>query len=279
MNTRKRAAAAMNALANRYESIGKKPAALVDGPEWVVMPCCPGMKMHRGHLQAAIEYYEFAAMIDPEDPAHAFSKALVLEVLGDWQDAVVALQMLAGTIYDEAARVAMDRCRDKATGGPANQLSTTSILRVAEWEDHDATFEIEGAITSLARARARRHRQRSARSKCVESDVEDAAQVARSFVHLLLDRQWSAAHAMLAPEPRGPGPEVLRDAFEGLFGADPFPVSADVFDVQTDLDQLRDADLGWVHVAIPSDRAEAVSLVVTRDTAGFKVRDVAFGYP
>lgn len=279
MNTRKRAAAAMNALANRYESIGKRPAALVDGPEWVGMPRCPGMKMHRGYLQAAIAYHEFAAMIDPDDPAHVFSKALVLEVLGDWQEAMAAFQMLTGTIYDEAAHAAMDRCRDKAAGQKPRQLSNASMLRVAEWEDHDATFQTEGAIASLARARARRHQQQRARQKCVECDVEDAAQVASSFVNLLLDRQWSAAHAMLAPEPRGPGPEVLRDAFEGLFGADPFPVSADVLDVQTDLDQLRDADLGWVHVAIPSDRAEAVSLVVTRDTTGFKVRDVAFGYP
>ncbi|AVP98745.1 hypothetical protein C7S18_16805 [Ahniella affigens] len=279
MNTRTRAAAAMTALANRYETAGKKPVELVGGPDWVAMPGCPGMMMHRGHLSAALDYYDFAAMIDPDDLGHRFSKALVLESLGDWHRAIAAFQGLFGSVYDDAARAAIERCGVKADGRVPSQLSRASLVRVVEWEDHDATSETGSVISSLARARARRQHARAAMPMRAETDAEQAAAVASSFVHLLLDRQWSAAHAMLAPGHCAPGPEHLREAFERLFGAEVFPVSADVFEVQTDMEQLSDADLGWVHVAIPSRQAEAVSLVVTRHTSGLKVRDVAIGSP
>lgn len=276
--TRARAAAALLALANRYESAGKRSAGTVVGPDWEPMPFCEGTMMHRAHLTAAMEFYELAAQLDPDIASHGFPRALLQETVGDWAAAIASFERLSGTVYADAANEAIERCRAKARGQDTRPLAVESVHRLLDWEDQDWSAESRHGVVPLAQARRRRE-QRAVSLTAQQHEAERAALVAAEFVNLLLDRQWSAAHAMLAPEEIGANPESLQSAFESLFEDEPYPISADVFDVQTDLEQLCDADLGWVYVSIPSEHAEAVSLVVTRHQADYRVRDVAFGRP
>lgn len=103
-------------------------------------------------------------------------------------------------------------------------------------------------------------------------------QLALEFVNHLLDRDWAAARSRLHPD-ETLSQDEMRDAFESLFEGEPFPVNANVFDIQDRADGRAPGTLGWAYVTIDSENAEAVSVDIAQHGGRLVIRGVEFGRP
>lgn len=286
---RYKAASAVVALAHRTESAGRKDAGSAKGPSWLEMPYNPHSRMNPAKLREAVAYYGIAESISRDAAGWGYPRALLLESMGAWDEAISAFESLAGTVYEQPGRLGVQRCAQKRAGsydefaelGLPDGFAATGD----EAETSDEEAEIDAKLARIAAAEAGRwQRGKGAKSASTEAgddeaNRERASETALAFVNLLLDRDYRKAHAMLHPWDAGMTPDEIKEEFEALFEGEDFPESASVFDLQTDMPQLEPDDLAWVYVTIDSENQEAVSLLVTRQKKRLVVRSVEFGRP
>lgn len=282
---RYKAAAAVVALANRAESAGFKEAASAKGAQWLPMPFNADRRMNPGKLREAVTYYEIAESISREAAGWGYPRALLLENMGAWDQAIAAFDGLAGTPYAQPGRMGSERCASKRAG-TFQEFDVSDDPDGVE-EDVEPGLDVEADDALAAKVeRMAASAMAAARTSGPDTDVDDDATLAQQasetalvFVNHLLDRDYRAAQAMLHPHESGMTADELRDEFEPMFEGEDFPNSANVFDVQTDMPTLELDDLAWVYVSIDSDNQEAVSLHVARDRGRLVVRQVEFGRP
>jgi tetratricopeptide (TPR) repeat protein len=282
-----RAAAAVMALAHRSESAGKKDAVCAKGKQWQAMPFDPRSKMQVEKLREAVAFYEIAESLHREAAGLGYPRAMLLESMGAFDEAIAAFESLGGTYYEAPGKMGAQRCREKQAGSYDEMASLglpQEFLDAMQGLDADAFFAAQGPSDADIDAKLARVAAKNAKAKPGKADQDDgnrqqAAETAQRFVGHLLDRDYAAARAMLHPHESGLTEAELRDAFEPMFEGEPFPESANVFDVKTDMPGLDIDDIAWVYVTIDSENVEAVSLIVAREKKRYYVRNIEWGRP
>ena len=294
---RRKAAAAVFALGQRSASKGRMEAEGAPKAGWMPSPgdAARGY-IHTGKLREALAYYDIAlSILAPGDPNGSFTlytKALLLEEIGDYADAEAAFRSLQGSPYESPAQLGVKRCAQRRAGsydaraemrmgfehlaqtlqdrpGAAYLLAAMQHVQEALMAQPDSR-----ADHAHAAAQAPKHETPS------DADEEAAAEFAQRFVDLLLDRDYSAARQWLHADLARLTPGDLKASFEALFAEEPFPESAHVFDALRDWPAKRAGDIASFYVTIESENAEAVSVIVARDGGGaLKVRDIEWGRP
>jgi tetratricopeptide (TPR) repeat protein len=282
---RYKAAAAVVALGHRAESAGKKEAKTVKGGPWQPMPYEPQQVINPAKLREAVRYFEIAESIDAAAAAHGYLRAMVLEQMGEWDEAIAAYDGMPNSSGEEP--LGSRRCREKQAG-TYDELKfmgfsdeQIAMMRTGDDDEDDAA---EAEFERKLAAAEKRTKQRGAERKAAIGDEDvlrdEATKTAGAFVNLLLDRNWKGARAMLARRDAAAFKEKdLQECFECLFEDEEFPEAANVFDVQVGAHHLEPNDLAWVYVTIESDNQEALSLIVTRNGEDLQVRAVEFGRP
>lgn len=289
-----KAATAVVALAHRTESAGKKDgkdAKLMKGP-WQPMPHGHNQLMHEGKLREAVAYYEIAESIHREAAGLGYPRAMLLESIGAYDEAITAFQSLKGTYYEQPGQMGIKRCQDKQKG---NYDELASLGLPKEFTDAFADLDADAFFAELdsgpsdeaidakfERAQKVLEAQFKKGGEPQGDDEklrQEATDTALAFVNHLLDRNYSAARKLLHPFESGLTEEELRDSFEPMFEDEEFPQTANVFDVQTDMPNLELDDIAWVYITIDSENAEAISLHVARDKKRLVVRNIEWGRP
>ena len=280
-----RAAAAIMALAHRSESAGKKEAASAKGKQWQSMPFDTRNRMQVAKLREAVAFYEIAESLHREAAGLGYPRAMLLEAIGAFDEAIAAFESLAGTYYEAPGKMGIERCRDKQRGD-YDELRSLGLpqefLDAMEGVDADAFFAAQGPTDEEIDAKLERAAKLTPKKNEPANEDElrqQAADTAQAFVNHLLDRNYSAARAMLHPHESGFTEDELKESFEPLFEGENFPESADVFDIRTEGTDLEPDDLAWVYINIDSENAEAISLHVARDRKRFVVRNIEWGRP
>ena len=286
---RYKAAAAVVALANRADSAGKKDASAAKGKQWQPMPFSPNTAMHVEKLREGVAYYEIAESIQRDAAGFGYPRAMLLESMGAYDEAIAVFRALAGTIYEQPGTMGVQRCLDKQRGSYDELTSlglSQEFLDALGDIDADALFADGGGLSGagIDAGRTRAAAKNDERRKPTGDDDQDAirqqaADTALAFVNHLLDRNYIAARALLHPDESGFTEDELREAFEPMFEGEEFPQSANVFDVQTDMPNLELDEIAWVYVTIDSENAEAVSLHVARAGKRLTVRSIEWGRP
>lgn len=294
---RAKAAASVVALGRRAESAGIKDAAAATGAQWQPVPYAESSKFHPAKLREAVAYYEIAESIHPPTAAHGYLRALLLETIGDWDEAIAAFRLVDASGNSQEDSIAIKRCAAKKAG-TYDELAVLGFSReqIDAMDRIDADAEptqkqaamiqaMQGASTEelLAMMQAMMGAKDAAPANAApggdDGECDGAAAIAQAFVNHLLDRDYAAARTLLHPLDGDMSEEDLREDFEPMFEDEEFPSSANVFDVQTDMPDIGDDGVAWIYVNIDSENQEAVSLVVARHQGQLRIRDVEFGRP
>ena len=108
------------------------------------------------------------------------------------------------------------------------------------------------------------------------------ASVATAFVTALGARDYAAAYALTSETYRNENSlGAMRDAFELVVPPDWGPVGPImVAETLADWPGKQEGDVAWVFVSVGGDMySEAVTVVITREGSGLKVRSAEFGRP
>lgn len=292
---RRKAASAVMALGQRSAAKGRLEADGKPKPGWIPSPSDPA----RGYilpdkLREALAYYDIAiAIVAPGDPNGAFAvytKALLLEELGDYAEAEAVFRSLEGTRYANPARLGLKRCAQHRAGAhePHAEMRAgfEQLAQAMQGQAGAADFlaAMRHVQDTLAGRPDTRHVAPSspAASPAAAGDNDDedaAAALAQRFVDLLLDRDYAAARQLLHADLAALSIGDLRRRFEALFTDEPFPETAHVLDAMRTWPDKRAEDVASFYVTIDSEQAEAVSVIVTRDGQALKVREIEWGRP
>lgn len=290
-----KAAAAVVALAHRTESAGKKDgkdAKITKGSPWQPMPHGHHQLMHEGKLREAVAYYEIAESIHRESAGLGYPRAMLLETIGAYDEAIAAFQSLKGTYYEQPGQMGIKRCQDKQKGN-YDELASIGLPKeftdafadldadafFAELDSGPSDEAIDAKLERAQKVLEAQFKKGSAPQTDDDTIHQQATDTALAFVNHLLDRNYSAARKMLHTHESGLTEEELRESFEPMFEGEDFPQSANVFDVQTDMPNLEPDDIAWVYITIDSANAEAISLHVARDKKRLVVRNIEWGRP
>ena len=288
----RKAASAVFALGQRSASKGRMEAEGSPKAGWIRSPGDPARSfIHPAKLREALAYYDIAiSIIAPSDPNASFTiytKALLLEELGDYADAEAAYRSLRDTRYESPAQLGLKRCAQRRAGGydahaemraGFDHLAQTLQGRPGAADLLAAMQHVQEALTTLPDSRV--GQAKAPTPETLSDDDEEAASAfAQRFVDLLLDRDYAGARQLLHADLSGLTPDDLKNSFEGLFTDEPFPESAHVFDALREWPAKLASDVASFYVTIESENAEAVSVIVTRDGSALKVRQIEWGRP
>jgi hypothetical protein len=286
---RRAAAAEIYSLATRRQSRGiarSLDAPLKRGSE-------PGaddfaLPIHRATLREAAELYDLANAVHAEE-YWVYLKGLLLEQLGDYAAAVRTFDSLTGYYAVPGAQQA-ERSRRKLAGGYDPQAAVD-----ASFDELIAQFDRRGVdagpvrdlkemlLDTLAAGPST-----AAATSDDDDDGEDAldlaAFTAQQFAEHLVDGDFQAAQAMLARDLAAITADILQRDYKGMIEyadvADGASIEVCVMSAEDDMPDMTPADLGWVYVAISCESfSEAVTVVVTREGGGAKIRDLEWGRP
>lgn len=102
------------------------------------------------------------------------------------------------------------------------------------------------------------------------------------FVEALTQREYATAYAMTSNDYQvQTSLDQLREAFEDIVPVDWGDIGPiEAGEMLADWPGKQAADIGWVYVSIGGDvYSEAVSVVITRVSGAYRVREVEFGRP
>lgn len=276
--TRYKAAASVVALANRAESAGRKESRNAKGGQWQPMPYSDSLVINIAKLREAVDYYVIAESIEKSAAGWGYPRALLLESIGAYSEAIEAFAALTGTPYALAGEQGSKRCREKQIG-TYDEFNILDEVPLDAEDDEALDAEVDAKVAQLEEYFKKTQNQKPRSLGKEDAIREQAGTTAQTFVNHLLDRNYVAAHAMLHPWDAGMSAEELREEFEPLFKGEAFPESADVFEVKLDMPNLERDDLAWVYVTVHSENAEAVSMIITRNKKKLVVRDIEWGRP
>ena len=279
---RSKAAAAVVSLGERSASRGRssepgdpgKPGWLAGGSGLYILP---------RKIREAVAYYDIALAIHPE-AFWRYTRALLLEELGDLADAEAAFLSLAGSTYGPPGQQGAQRCRQKAAGSydegaafdawakeqglePIDDAGMAELLK--ELEAMAQTLEADGTLpTPDTDSQPGDH--------IMEKD-QQARQAAEQFVDFLLAQDYDRAQALLHSSMVDTSANELKEAFEAMFEGEDFPESAQAFSSFDEWPDKWPEDLASVYVTIDSEEAEAVTVIVTREDGRLTIREVEWG--
>lgn len=292
---RRKAAHAVFALGNRSSSKGHMGAHETPKAGWIPSPNDPGFGyIHPGKLREALAYYDIAiSILGPSDPNSSFTvytKGLLLEELGEYEEAEATFLLLAGGSYEHAGNSSLRRCRQRREGTYSLRADVqaeyeetarkmagkpgASELLAAMRQAQDTLFAYLGAHPLVAVPSANDNDNRVN----ANDDEEAGAVVAQQFVDLLLDRNYADAAALLHSDLSKVTAKDLAQHFEAMFVDEEFPESANVLRVWNAPDKRAD-DIATFYVTIESQDAEAVTVTVTREGGALKIREITWGRP
>ena len=290
---RRAAAAEIYSLATRRQSRGT--ATRLDAPlkrGWEPGADDFALPIHRATLCEAAELYDLANAVHAEE-YWMYLKGLLLEQLGDYAAAVRTFDSLTGYYAVPGAQQA-ERSRRKLAGDYDPQAAID-----ASFEELIAQFDRRGVDAGPVRdvketlVEALATTQGTAAATPLDDDDDDgeskgaldlAAFTAQQFAEHLVDGDFLAAHAMLARDLAAITADVLQRDYEGMIEyadvADGASIEVCVMSAEDDMPDMTPADLGWVYVAISGESfSEAVTVVVTREDGGAKIRELEWGRP
>jgi len=136
-------------------------------------------------------------------------------------------------------------------------------------------------------------------------ESNDAAKLALDFAEALIQREYGEAFAMTSADliEEGGNPlnlDALREKFETMIPTDwkfvdmesiyavtppptqlqPKHVRGPLAIMDAETDWVEEPDVAFVYVSIADDaEGEGISVFVTRETSGLKIREITFGRP
>ena len=294
LEIRNKAAGAVFALAQRTASKGRIDSSATPKKGWVPNPQDAGYGyILPAKLREALAYYDIAISIFvPEDPNRAFTvytKALLLEDLGEFSEAESVFLSLTGTAYEHSGQKGARRCKGRREG--TYDIRSEAQAGLAELAQKMGNKPgASDVLAAMQRAQdvlfthldTRRPVQVAANSEKSEEPVADeeaGAEVAQAFVNLLLDRDYAGARQLLHADLSKLTAKDLERSFESLFTEEEFPETANVFDAQRDWPDKRVEDVANFYVTIRSENAEAISVTVTQEGNALKIREIEWGRP
>ncbi|MFT3806340.1 hypothetical protein [Arenimonas sp.] len=288
---RYKAAAAVVALANRAESAGLKEAGEVKGAQWQPVPYDEHSVFNQAKLREAVSYYEIAESIFPAAAGFGLPRAMILENMGEWDEAIAAYRAVDASGSEGIESIGIQRCEEKKAGTYDESEGLSDFDEDAEPSEEEAAMmqAMQGKSTAEILAMMEAHmKNKMAGGKSAaqpaaapvgeSAAADDAAQVALAFVNLLLDRDYKAARKLLHPD-GDMSVADMKESFESMFEGEEFPTTANVFDVQTDMPNIGEDGVAWIYVNIDSDNQEAVAMVVAEHGGQLRLREVEFGRP
>jgi len=291
---RRKAASAVFALGHRSASKGKMDAHQPPKAGWIPNPSDPACSyIQPEKLNEALAYYDIAiAIASAGDPNRAFAvytKGLLLEDLGEFEEAESVYQSLIGGPYESSAQLGLRRCHQRRKG--------TYDIRDEMREGFTHLTQMLGGKPGMSGLlAAMQHVQESLMTHVDthrtpqapaagehfggdDADDDAAEEVAQKFVNLLLGRDYAGARQLLHADLSKQTAQNLKRDFEALFAGEEFPESAQVFDSWKDWPDKRAEDIATFYVSIESENAEAVTVIVTRDGQTLRIREVEWGRP
>lgn len=291
---RNKAAGAVFALGQRTASKGQMDPSGTPKKGWIPSPqdAADGYILP-AKLREALAYYDIATSIFvAEDPNRAFvvyTKALLLEKLGEFAEAESVFLSLKGTPYEHGGEKGAQRCKRRREGTYDIRLEISSgFAETAQRMGNKpgvseflaaAQRAQELVMAHLDAPRPAHVPAHSAASDEAGTDEDAGAKVAQTFVDRLLDRDYAGARTLLHSDLSALTGKDLERSFEALFDGEEFPEIANVFDVQRDWPGKRIEDVANLYVTIESENAEAVSVTVTREGGALKIREIEWGRP
>lgn len=280
---RYKAAAAIVALANRAESAGLKDADEAKGAQWQPVPYDEDSVFIPAKLREAVSYYEIAESISPAAAGFGLPRAMILENMGEWDEAIAAFRRVDASGSEGIQNSGIKRCEEKKAGTYEEYEDLPDFDPDAEPTEEEAAMiaSMQGKSPEELLAMMEAHmkgKQASAAPVGESVAADDAAEVALAFVNLLLDRDYKAARKLLHPD-GDMSVDDMRSEFEAMFEDEEFPTSANVFDVQTDMPNIGKDGVAWIYVNIQSENQEAVAMVVAKHKGELRLREVEFGRP
>lgn len=106
--------------------------------------------------------------------------------------------------------------------------------------------------------------------------------LAFQFASALTNDNFSEAYSMLSEEQQNEqSPELLKEQFEQMIEYGQGPVRhIELISEMTEWPAKEANDVGWAYVAIVGDEfSEAVSVVVSEENNGYKIRKIEWGRP
>lgn len=294
LEIRNKAAGAVFALGQRTASKGRMDSSATPKKGWIPNQQDAGYGyILPAKLREALAYYDIAISIFlPEDPNRAFTvytKALLLEDLGEFSEAETVFLSLAGTLYESSGQKGARRCKGRREGTyDIHAEAQAGLAELAQkMGNKPGASDILGAMQQaqealLSHLDAHRRGQVAANSEMSEEPITDedaGAEVAQTFVNLLLDRNYTGARQLLHMDLSALTANDLKRNFESLFTGEEFPETANVFDAQRDWPDKRVEDVANFYVTIESENAEAVSVTVTHEGDSLKIREIEWGRP
>lgn len=285
---RRAAAAEIYSLATRRQSRGI--ARSLDAPlkrGWEPGADDFALPIHRATLREAAELYDLANAVHAEE-YWVYLKGLLLEQLGDYAAAVHTFDSLTGYYAVPGAQQA-ERSRRKLAGGYDSEAAVD-----ASFDELIAQFDRRGVDAGPVRdlketllgalAAAPGTATATSDDDDGEGALDLAAFTAQQFAEHLVDGDFNAAQAMLSRDLTAITADVLQRDYEGMIEyadvADGASIEVCVMSAEDDMPDMTPADLGWVYVAISGESfSEAVTVVVTREDGGAKIRELEWGRP
>lgn len=270
-----KAASAVVSLANRCADKGREQKAPAKGG-WVPNGNGFGGFVQPKKLREAVAYYEIAHTIHPE-PFAAYTRAMLLEELGDYDAAEQAFVALKGTSYETFGADAAVRCRQHRAGtfNPDAQLD-------AAFAGLDENGEVDDATVDAMMKKLDAHLGNADTGPDDGEESEDEVEaniLALTFVDLLTRRQYAQARKHLHASMKATTAADLREAFEALFEDEELPDGVDVQQVLTDWPGKGPDDIASIYVSLASENAEAVTVLVCREGKRFAIRQIEWGRP
>lgn len=283
-DVRRNAAAAVVSLGDRAASRGRTSQPGDPGkPGWVAGADGSNRYILPRKLREAVAYYDIALSIHPED-FWQYTKALLLEELGDFAQAQAVFLSLAGTQYGKPGQQGAERCKQKQDGSYDEDAAYEAwakdhgIEPIGDADMADLMKELEGMSKILEAGGQLPVDAADLLKGDGPMDNDDLArQAATEFVDLLLAQDYGKAQAMLHSSMSATSAGDLKEAFESMFEDEPFPESAQAFSSFDEWPDKSPDDLASVYVTIDSEEAEAVTVIVTREAGTLKISDIEWG--
>lgn len=270
-----KAASAVVALANRCADKARGQKAAAKGG-WVANGNGFGGFVLPAKLREAVAYYEIAHSIHPE-PFAAYTRAMLLEELGDYDAAEQAFLALEGTSYGEFGKQAAERCRQHRAG----TFDPEAVLDAA-FAGLDDNGEVDEATVDALMAKLHGHGGGGDEDDEGDEPSEDELEaniLALTFVDLLTRRQYAQARKHLHASMKATTANDLRDAFEALFEDEELPDGVDLHQVLTDWPGKGPDDVASLYVSLGGENAEAVTVLVCREGKRLAIRQIEWGRP
>lgn len=282
--SRELAASEVYSLALRRVNEGTMKTLDAPKPGWVRGGDDFGVPINPDIIGSALALYDIALALHHNEE-WLYNKAFLHERLHDFPAAARIFESLTGEFAIHGVEQAK-RCHAKAAGADVDSAISNLDARTDELTGSANVIRAVRTQLNAALNKAPQHKSaaiRDSASSLVER-TEQAVQVAQRFAEHLADGDYLAARALLARNLRRLHTDELRHTFEEMMGGTgqgpDGPADVCVMEASCDMPDLSPYDLAWVYVAVTNPEVnEAVTVIVTQEQIGPRIRHIEWGRP